>query len=51
MMSFEGTVRGTLILWIPSPNSRVTCCLDLEQQVYVWVECHPSKEYVYTNAL
>jgi hypothetical protein len=26
-------------LWIPSPNSGVTCYWDLEKHVYGWVEC------------
>jgi hypothetical protein len=26
ILSYEGVVRGTLILWIPSPNLGVTGC-------------------------
>jgi hypothetical protein len=42
LVSYEWVVRGTLLLWIPSPRSRVTCCLNLEQHIYCWVE-HPSQ--------
>jgi hypothetical protein len=46
----EWIVRSTLLLWIPSPSLRVNCCLDLEQQVYGWVE-HPSQATGCTNIL
>jgi len=46
----EGTVKGTLILWIHSCISGVTCCWYLDQQVYGWVEC-PSQKVGCTNSL
>jgi hypothetical protein len=36
----EWIVRGTLLLWIPSPNSGVRCYWNLEHEVYGWVERH-----------
>jgi len=39
MLSCEWMVRDTLLLWICIPNSGVTYCGYLKQQVYGWVEC------------